>query len=271
MLARKFKKGSSKGQLLLSKWLRGCILSIRADDLWHLPMDRPPGPQPGPPSHDIAAWMENLRMGPGPGPGAFLPAYPPAAAAPFSSYAAAEWHAARSVPGLAPGYLQPAQAELFTAQDLLAAGTSADHRSEGKGEEGEDYEPGAEGEGKTRSKMQEKNRRVRSRASQRTAPPGCLKQPGVVGQAKAVGGHQHDDMSLSHPLVQGMPCSWGVCRARAPSPRRARLARGPRLRRGFTLHRAARRAGAEALPRAPEDQGCGADGGHACAGAEALP
>jgi len=142
---------------------------------------------------------------------------------------------------------------------------------EGKGEEGEDYEPGAEGEGKTRSKMQEKNRRVRSRASQRTAPPGCLKQPGVVGQAKAVGGHQHDDMSLSHPLVQGMPCSWGVCRARAPSPRRARLARGPRLRRGFTLHRAARRAGAEALPRAPEDQGCGADGGHACAGAEALP
>ncbi len=31
-----------------------------------------------------------------------------------------------------------------------------------------------------------------------------------------------------------MPCSWGVCRARAPSPRRAPLTRGPRLRRGFT-------------------------------------
>ncbi len=128
--------------------------------------------------------MENLRLGPGPGPAAFLPAYPPAAAAPFSSYAAAEWHAARSVPGLAPGYLQPAQqAELFTAQDLLAAGPGADYRSEGKGEEGEDYEPGAEGEGKTRSKMQEKNRRVRARVSQRTAPPGCPKQPGAVGQA----------------------------------------------------------------------------------------
>ena len=105
---------------------------------------------------NLVSWMQQLNLSPGAS--AYQQAYPLAVTSPYAGYA--DWQA-RSLPGISPAYLPHAaqSSELFAAHDLLASAPG--YPDEAKGDDGEELEGGPEGEGKTRSKMQEKNRRVR--------------------------------------------------------------------------------------------------------------